>query len=315
MLEATVAEVPAPLARRLPPWGRETRYSLDKVARARNEQPPATKGEAVGWRDRVRGEIRTGTFVDPDAPVVTPAPTEVETRLTFGDVCDRYRTVYVDRYLRPRTAEQAAYHLAILRRVEIPAPGATTIRLETKPFDAILKADVEAVREARRPLGIVGCNRLLARLRHLFNWAIGEGYVDRSPFKRESVTVVKLEMAAEPARTRRLAAGEEDRLLQQAPPFVRAFLVAALSTGCRVGELLALRWSQIRRDASGVPCWLILAAEDTKTHTSRSIPMAPACAPSWRCAGRRLMVVSIRPTPTSSAMPSASGSRSRSSPG
>jgi hypothetical protein len=64
-----------------PPWhfsfhhsGVEHRYSLDKIARARNENPPTTKGDAVTWRDTLRNEIRLGTFVDPDAP--PPAPVE-----------------------------------------------------------------------------------------------------------------------------------------------------------------------------------------------------------------------------------------------
>jgi integrase len=82
-------------------------------------------------------------------------------------------------------------------------------------------------------------------------------------------------MGAESPRTRRLQSSEEEQLLQHAPPFLRALIVAALSTGCRVGELLSIQWSQIRRDASGVARWIVLAAEDTKTNESRSIPIGP----------------------------------------
>ena len=53
------------------------------------------------------------------------------------------------------------------------------------------------MRTLRRVRGIVGTNRLLEQLRHLFSWAIGEGYIERTPFKRGGVTVVKLEKAAE----------------------------------------------------------------------------------------------------------------------
>ena len=38
-------------------------------------------------------------------------------------------------------------------------------------------------------------------------------------------------------------------------------IIAALSTGCRLGELLTLQWSQIRRDDQGQPRWLVLAAD------------------------------------------------------
>ncbi len=107
--------------------------------------------------------------------------------------------------------------VAMLRRAEIPAANSTTIRLEAKPIDMITRADVEAVRVWRRQEltagksrpgvkgGEAGINRLLSRLRHLFSWAIAEGYLTETPFKRGPVNVVKLEMSVEGARTRRLA--------------------------------------------------------------------------------------------------------------
>jgi integrase len=160
------------------------------------------------------------------------------------------------------------WHIALLRRTEVPAASGLSVEFERKPIDGITKADVEALRAARRRAiahaaataercrpgvkqGEVGINRLLARLRHIFTWAIAEGYIGDTPFKRGTVTVVKLETRAESGRTRRLEPGEEERLLQHAGPLVRALIVAALSTGCRVGELLSLQWQQIRRDERG----------------------------------------------------------------
>jgi hypothetical protein len=52
--------------------------------------------------------------------------------------------------------------------------------------------------------GHVGNDRLPAGWRHLFNWAIVEGYVDHSQFKRADVTVVTLNRKAETPRDRRL---------------------------------------------------------------------------------------------------------------
>ncbi len=263
---------------------REYRYSLDAIARARGEPPPASKLEAVAWRDRLRTEIAAGTFTDP-----TTIPAAVAgMSLTFGDVADRYLRTYVGRtetasgevrwsgrHLRPRTAKQTEYHLSMLRRIEVPAANGTRIPFGAKPIDAISKADVEAVREARRPHGAVGCNRLLARLRHCFNWAIAEGFIEQTPFKRGGVTVVKMERRAEHTRQRRLAPGEEAALLAHAGPHLRALIVAALSTGCRRGELLSLQWSQIRRDESGEATWIALPAAKTKTNQARMIPIGP----------------------------------------
>ena len=60
----------------------------------------------------------------------------------------------------------------------------SVVPLEARRFDAITRADVEEIRRLgtlnmpRTKGGVVGANRLLARLRHLFNWAIAQGYVD-----------------------------------------------------------------------------------------------------------------------------------------
>ena len=181
------------------------------------------------------------------------------------------------------------WHIGVLRRTQVPAAGGTTIRLEHKPLTAISKADVEAVRDGRRAQakecastervrpgckgGEVGINRLLARLRHVFSFAIAEGYVTESPFKRHGVTVVKLDSRAETPRHRRLAPGEQDRLLQNAGDHLRALIVAILFTGCRVGELLNLTWEQILRDEDGKPRWLMLPATNTKTYRLRPLPI------------------------------------------
>src|SRR5437773_2076854 len=68
--------------------GKEYRFSLDALARARGVHPPRTKDEANTWRDALRGEIKNGTFTDPTA--AHPPSPSADVRLTFGDVVDRY---------------------------------------------------------------------------------------------------------------------------------------------------------------------------------------------------------------------------------
>lgn len=50
-------------------------------------------------------------------------------------------------------------------------------------------------------------------------------------------------------------------------------MVAALSTGCRLGELLSLRWKQIQFDTAGQPRVFLLPANKTKTHEARLLPI------------------------------------------
>ena len=262
--------------------GKEHRWSLHKVA----NKPSGywmSKSEAEGIRDRLRAQIREGALNDGTAL----AP---DAGLTFGDLVDRY----VERHVRVPSRRRAAqktmeWHLGVLRRAEVPAAGRTTVQLEHKILSTITKADVEAIRDGRRAAakesgsadgvrlgckdGEVGINRLLARFRHVFSFAVAEGYLTASPFKRHGVTVVKLDSRAEAPRHRRLEPGEEERLLEHAGDHLRALLVAVLSTGCRVGELLHLTWAQIRRGEDGKPTWLMLPATNTKTYRLRPIPI------------------------------------------
>jgi integrase len=254
--------------------GEEHRWSLHRVA----NKPRGywmSKSEAEAIRDRLRAQIREGTMSD----IAAPRP---DARLTFGDIADRY----LERHVRvptrrPRAVQQAVSHLRMLRGAEVSGPSGGGVLLAEKRIDLITKADVESIRESRRRHperpgvkgGEVGINRLLARLRHLFSWAIAEGYVNETPFKRNGVTVVKLETRVETPRHRRLEPGEEAKLLQNAGDHLRALIVALLSTGCRVGELLSLQWKQVRRDDAGIRRWLMLSPTNTKTYKLRAIPV------------------------------------------
>lgn len=70
-------------------------------------------------------------------------------------------------------------------------------------------------------------------------------------------------------RTRRLDPDEEQKLLAKANPHLYALIVAALETGCRVGELLSLQWHQVRWTENV----LLLPAGKTKTSEARDVPM------------------------------------------
>jgi integrase len=249
----------------------EYRLSLDVVARARNEPPPVGTTEAKAWRDRLRGEIRAGTFRDPAAPVITkPDP-----RLTVGDVMNLYLEQHVRIPERGKAGQvvMTAY-INRLRAMPLPAAHGTTITLGEKTLDAVTGADLDALRRdwtletTAAQGGRTGPNRALKRLRHFFNWAIEKAYTDRSPFKRGHVNTVHF--SQEPGRTRRLEGDEEARLLKHATtPLLKALITAGLETGCRIGELLLLRWADVKWDQQA----LLLPAAITKTREARDVPL------------------------------------------
>jgi integrase len=116
-------------------------------------------------------------------------------------------------------------------------------------------------------------NRFKARVRHFFNWAIAQGYRDDTPLKRHGVNVVRLNGSVEGARARRLQPGEEEKLIAAATPHLRALIIATLSTGCRVGELLQPQWRDVDVDNIGRYRRLILRAHKTKTSSTRVVPV------------------------------------------
>ena len=97
-----------------------------------------------------------------------------------------------------------------------------------------------------------------------------QGYVDQTPFQLHGVPAIKLNGRAERPRTRRLEDGEEERLVRHAPPHLRDLIIAALGTGFRRGELLSLRWSDIKWSANVI----LLLADVTKPHQARDVPMS-----------------------------------------
>ena len=292
--------------------GRRVRHrvSLHRVAdRPVGDVMSRTEAEALA--DRIRTDVRAGTCA-PLAVGMLPAAEP-----TLADVADRYLRDYARRDTRkPHAVRQFEIHVRLLLESAVDMAGRARATLGAVPFRAVTRADLDAVFRARLDAvnaalaaarqvavlraekrdvpahlltsatlagrstkgGQVGLNRFKARVRHLFNWAIAQGYRDDTPFKRHGVNVVRLDGAAETVRTRRLQPGEEERLMEVATPHLRGLLVAALSTGCRLGELLSLQWGDVQCDVDGVPHALVLRAGKTKTGMLRVIPVGQRLA-------------------------------------
>lgn len=259
--------------------GREHRFSLDVVAAARGASRPRSKADAVVWRDRLRAEIRAAGRLGSEAPQLAPKP------WSFGSVCDEYLRRHVRAPTRrPRARREMELLVALARRAEVTRPDGLVVRLESRPVTEITRGEIEGVRAWRRREqaegrsrpgckgGAVGINRLLSRVRHIFSWAVGEEYCETTPFKRAGVTVIKLETVAETPRTRRLELSRQAAILAHSG-FIRAILVAALTTGCRIGELLSLLWQDVRRDDRGEYRWIAIRAANSKTSKPRVIPI------------------------------------------
>jgi integrase len=110
---------------------------------------------------------------------------------------------------------------------------------------------------------IATINRDLALLKHLFSYALREGWLERNP-----VRLVKLEKENN-ARDRVLSPGEFERLQHHASPHLQAINLMAYQTGMRRGEILNLTWDRVDLKAELIR----LKAEDTKTDNARFVPL------------------------------------------
>lgn len=114
---------------------------------------------------------------------------------------------------------------------------------------------------------IASVNRELSCLRRMLNIAAREGWLAINPFTRGEPII---SLADERARERILTREEEARLLSKCTgrrAHVRPIIIAAIDTGCRLGELLKLTWGDIDFE-SGL---ITIRAFNTKTARERTV--------------------------------------------
>jgi integrase len=113
--------------------------------------------------------------------------------------------------------------------------------------------------------GVVSTNRSIGRLKAFFNWAIEREYLTENPARW-------IHKQREFERERRLEPGEEERLraLTKDDWLWRLRLVAALETGCRIGEILSVQFKQLRWDLNE----LHLSNRTTKGLRTRYVPLS-----------------------------------------
>jgi len=121
-------------------------------------------------------------------------------------------------------------------------------------------------------------NRTMARLRHMLAKAVSWDMIDRNPFEKGE----SLQLTENNRRLRYLSEKEIERLLAEcptkAPPrkngkftqgpqaiYLKDFIIIAINTGMRKGEILSLKWDQVRGE--------FIYLEKTKSDKARQIPI------------------------------------------
>ena len=168
-------------------------------------------------------------------------------------VAGPWKEAHFDRY-KPSTQRTARYQLAARL---LPAFGA-------KPLDRIGEAGIRRWFERYSRTAPGNANNVLGRLRQILNFAVACGHIERNP-------AVGIAFNRRPRSTRFLSTEEVRRLHgvldaqtredgRQQADIIRMLLL----TGCRRGEIVGLRWSEVRDG--------MLALGDAKTGP-RTVPL------------------------------------------
>ena len=184
--------------------GKLRRVSLPKWA---NEEI-RTKAQAEKVFDRMKDAVRAGRLLKtedrlPDGPLTFAKFAE-----TYADKHARAKGLAladtIDYRLKPLTEHFGSRRLADIKTADI------------EDFIAELRKPRRVSRQTGRRLRPASINRHLELLRHMFNWAVGREYIDRTPFRRGSETLIR-PLLEDNKRSRRVSEREEQQLLDTAP--------------------------------------------------------------------------------------------------
>jgi integrase len=143
----------------------------------------------------------------------------------------------------------------------------------SKVLEGITTTHIEEYRDKRRldpglngtVLKVSSLNRDLALLKHIFSYAVREGWLEKTPASR-----IKMEKENN-ARDRVLEPEEFTHLQAHSASHLQAINLMAYQTAMRQGEILHLTWDRVDLRANVVR----LQAKDTKTNEGRLVPLTP----------------------------------------
>ena len=195
-------------------------------------------------------------------------------RMTLDQLCDYFQTRYLN---------QAEYvdgrKISGVRSIK---PVLTTLKALRGHFGkrlvrSITYGDLEDYKRLRlktptskgHQRSIAAVNRELSKLRRILGIAVREGWLIKNPFQVGDPLIC---IADERKRERILSSEEEARLLSFCTgkrSHLRPIIIAAIDTGCRLGELRKMKWKDIDFEAG----LITIQAFNTKTMRERQVSL------------------------------------------
>jgi integrase len=208
--------------------------------------------DAVRWRQQTEADIRRGKYFQ----------TAEAKKHTFGELIDRYIANVLPRKpksIKKQTSQLLWWKDQIGNRLLCDVNTALIVEIRDKLGGGI------TYRGSKRSTATV--NRYLAVLSHAFSVAVNEWqWLTDSPIKR-------LKQKESNGRIRFLSDDERDRLLQACKESKNRYLylvvLIALSTGCRLNEIMSLSWFDIQWETDHC----LITIRETKNGDQHVVPL------------------------------------------
>ncbi len=135
-------------------------------------------------------------------------------------------------------------------------------RITRKGAEDYMAWRIKQTKKGGKPISRSTINKEIACLKRIFNKAIEWGKARENPISR--IEMFKIE----DRKPRFLSEEEFNKLMEYAPEPLKPIILVAVFTGMRRGEILNLKWENIKFDLG------LIYAVHTKGNKSREIPMA-----------------------------------------
>lgn len=193
-------------------------------------------------------------------------------KVTFNELCDFYEKHYVTeaKYVNNRKVSGLRSVASVRGYIKVFREYFGRQILNSLTYEHLRTYRNERLgtsthQSKQRSLSTV--NREMAYLRRILNIAERNDWVTKNPFLKGDALI---HASDEVKRQRFLTHAEEQRLLAACFGFrshLRPIVIAAIDTGCRFGELIKLRWTEVDFD-SGI---ITIQAFNTKTMRERQV--------------------------------------------
>jgi len=184
-----------------------------------------------------------------------------ETLVTFNELAERY----VENFQNQRCFSRLKYYLMKEYRAVFGEQRLSKIGyLDLETYRNRRRATLTRAGKTRTDATV---NREISTLRHMLNKAVEWGMLENNPFNKGS----RLMLKENNHRLRFLSDSEIEALLKACEdlkthtPHLRPIVETALLTGMRRGEMLSLKWEQIRNG--------FIYLTETKSGKARQIPI------------------------------------------